>query len=245
MNILKKIQEAALDDRKQLAILVDPDDVDNVGVLISRLKTNPPDYIFVGGSVIVKNNFDSVVTSLKNANIAPVILFPGDRSQISQDADGILLLSLISGRNPEYLIGQHVLAAPMLKKWGKEIISTSYLLMDGGNLTSVQKVSKTVPINQSEKDLIVNTAMAGCQIGHQLVYLEAGSGANNQVGDRIIAEVAYNVEVPIIVGGGIRSAKSASLAWNSGATIVVIGNAFEQGELDLIDILQARNQCSK
>jgi putative glycerol-1-phosphate prenyltransferase len=244
LNILKKIQEAAQNNLKQLAILVDPDDVDNVEVLISQLKSNPPDYIFVGGSVIVNNNFDSVVTSLKNANIAPVVLFPGDRSQISQDADGILLLTLISGRNPEYLIGQHVLAAPMLKKWGKEIISTSYLLIDGGNVTSVQKVSKTEPINQSEKDLIVNTAMAGCQIGHQLVYLEAGSGAKNQVEDRIIKEVANNIEVPIIVGGGIRCVKSASLAWSSGATIVVIGTAFEQGLLDLNQILQARNQCS-
>lgn len=244
MSILQHIQQAAENKQKQLAILVDPDDVEHIEVLIKQLKNNPPDFIFVGGSVIVKSNFNSVVTELKKANIAPVVLFPGDRSQISADADGILLLSLISGRNPEYLIGQHVLAAPVLKKWGKEIIPTSYLLIDGGKVTSVQKVSKTSPILQDDVDTILNTAIAGSQMGHQLVYLEAGSGAKIGVKNNIIKLVQQNVDVPIIVGGGIRTATKAGSAWESGATIVVIGTAYEKGELDLAEVINCRNRLN-
>lgn len=242
MNILAQIQQAAKSNQKQLAILVDPDDVDSIEMLIDKLKVSPPDYIFVGGSVIVKDNFDEVVSELKKANIAPVVLFPGDKSQISKDADGILLLSLISGRNPEYLIGQHVSAAPVLKKWGKEIIPTSYLLIEGGNVTSVQKVSQTTPLSQDNVEYIRNTALAGEQIGHQLVYLEAGSGANLEVSQEIIKTVYKTLTIPVLVGGGIRTAEKAKQAWQSGATVVVIGTAFEKGELDLDELLIQRDE---
>jgi putative glycerol-1-phosphate prenyltransferase len=245
LKILKQIQEASFNGRKQLAILIDPDDAENIAEMIGQLKKNPPDFIFVGGSIIQNDTFDAVVIALKKAEIAPVVIFPGDASQISKKADGILLLSLISGRNAEYLIGQHVKAAPVLKKWGKEIIPTSYLLIDGGNITSVQKVSNTAPLSQDNIEAIANTAIAGEQMGHQLVYLEAGSGAVKEVSSQVIRNVKDAVNVPLIVGGGIRSKERALLAWQSGATVVVIGTAFEKGELNLEEVLNQRNEWKK
>ncbi len=242
MNVLKYIQKASLEGRKLLTILVDPDDVENTSELVNQLEGNSPDLIFVGGSIILKDNFDEVVVALKNANIAPVVLFPGDFSQISEAADAILLLSLISGRNAEFLIGQHVKAAPLLKKWGKEIIPTSYILLDGGNITSVQRVSETMPLSQDGLSTIVDTALAGEQMGHQIVYLEAGSGADKEVRAEIVKSVKSNVDIPVIVGGGIRSVEQASAAWEAGATVVVIGTAFERGELNLGEMLNQRDE---
>jgi putative glycerol-1-phosphate prenyltransferase len=241
LTILENITKAKKSGRKYLAILIDPDDVVDLAKVSRLLINDPPDLILVGGSVIIGQNFDTVVSELKRIDIAPVVLFPGDWSQISKDADGILLLSLISGRNPEYLINQHVKASVALKKWGKEIIPTSYLLIDGGRETSVQKISETIPMSQDNVEEICQTALAGEQLGHKLIYLESGSGALKVVSTKIISEVRKMTTVPIIAGGGIRSVETAKKAWGSGATVVVIGTAFEEGNLHLKDFNDAKN----
>jgi len=244
LSILTDIQKSNFGGKKLLAILVDPDDVLDVDHLVKELKNSPPNLILVGGSVITKNNFELVVTTLSNAEIAPVVLFPGDASQIAKDADGVLLLSLISGRNPEYLIGQHVKAARHIKDWGKEVIPTSYILLNGGNVTTVQKVSETHPISQMDIDLIIDTALAGQQMGHQLLYLETGSGALETVSLEVISSVKQMLSLPLIVGGGIKSVEKARAIWESGATLIVIGTAFEKGGINLEDLLLQRDQLN-
>lgn len=236
MSILKDIQLAKKEGKKLLAILVDPDKVDDSTDLISNLKSNPPDYIFVGGSIVKKDDFNRVINELHVASICPVIIFPGDEEQISNSSNAILLLSLISGRNPEFLIDQHVRAAKKLKRYSGEIIPTSYILVNGGNVTSVQKVSQTTPIDPSDEELIVSTAIAGELLGHQLTYLEAGSGAFNTVPQRIVRNVVQNTEIPLIVGGGIKSVSQAEKIWNAGATLIVVGTAFENNPQILSDL---------
>jgi putative glycerol-1-phosphate prenyltransferase len=232
LNILNQIKEAKVNGEKLLAILVDPDKVGNEAKLVAHLTASPPNYIFVGGSRLETAAFKSVIKVLHEAKICPVIIFPGDQEQISDDSDAILLLSLISGRNPEYLIGQHVAAAQRLSKYKGEIIPTSYILIDGNKNTSVQQVSQTKPISQMDSELIINTILAGKFLGHQLHYLEAGSGANSSVSPEIVNQVSSVTPHPIIVGGGIRTAKSANEIWSSGADLIVVGNGFEErGEL--------------
>ncbi len=240
MNILNDIKQAYKVNQKLLAILVDPDDVFDTVKLCEDISVFPPDLILVGGSTIEKNNFHEVVSVLKNLNVAPVVLFPGDVSQISETADAILLLSLISGNNPEYLIGQHIKAAPILKKWGKEIIPTSYILIDGGRETSVQRVSQTVPIAQNDIEIIMNTALAGSQMGHQLVYLEAGSGAKNHVEVAIISNLYKELNIPLIVGGGIRNTQTAKMLWDAGATVLVVGTAFENDAISIKELMESK-----
>jgi putative glycerol-1-phosphate prenyltransferase len=156
------------------------------------------------------------------------VLFPGNPSQISIHADGILFLSLLSGRNPDFLIEHQVKAAPILKKTDLEIIPTSYLLIESGNETAVARVSKTKPISREDYDLVVATAMAGEMLGHQLIYLEAGSGAKQSVPIEMIQEVAKNTSIPLVVGGGITSLLGIQNAYEAGANLVVIGTAFEK-----------------
>ena len=169
-----------------------------------------------------------MVSAIKRVSRLPVILFPGDSSQISSEADALLFLSLISGRNPEFLIEQQVRSVEKIKSSDLEVIPTGYILIDGGRETSVQKVSKTVPINQKEVKLVVNTALAGQYSGKQLIYLEAGSGAEYPVSSEIIKAVSSNLEIPVIVGGGIRTQQQMQNAYKSGATMVVMGTAFEK-----------------
>lgn len=227
MNILEKIKAAQRKEKKLLAILIDPDKVKNIQILITQLRQAPPDFLFVGGSKVDKIRFDDIVEKLKSANISPVVIFPGDYQQVNDKADGILLLSLISGRNAEYLIGQHVKAAKVLDQFSGEVIPTSYILLDGKNKTSVQEVSQTVPIQQENIDLICDTIIAGRLLGHQAHYLEAGSGAKETVAIEIVKAVKQKTNHPLIVGGGIRDAATAKLLWQSGADIVVVGNGFE------------------
>ena len=245
MKVLDFIKDNFQKGKKLLAILVDPDDVENLQDLISRLRNHPPDIILVGGSIIKKSNFHDVVDALKLSNIAPVLLFPGDFSQVSFNADGVLLLSLISGRNPEYLINQHVKASMVIKEWGGEIIPTSYILIDGGNTTTVQKVSQTSPMKQNDLQSILATALAGQQLGQQISYLEAGSGAKINVDVGIIKAVRSELNIPIIVGGGIRNVQKAREVWVNGATIVVIGTAFENGDINLAELLSQRDELNK
>jgi phosphoglycerol geranylgeranyltransferase len=180
---------------------------------------------------------DIILKKIKKLTTIPIILFPGDFSQISNTADALLFLSLISGRNPEYLIGQQVKSVNKLKETSLEIIPTGYILIDGGVKTSVQKVSNTTPISQSNMEDITMTAMAGELMGKQLIYLEAGSGATKAVSQEIIKKVSENISIPLIVGGGIRSKKQLENAYQNGADMIVIGTAFEKNNNILTSIL--------
>lgn len=229
MNIYQNILSAREQGKKLLAVLIDPEkmDVENISVFFEKVHTSIATHIFVGGSNDIDNQTENIVAAIKKTTNLPVLLFPGDVSQISHKADGILFLSLISGRNPEYLIEQQIKAAPILKNSNLEILSTGYLLIDGKKETATQKVSNTKPIPQENLDLILNTALAGQFAGKKLIYLEAGSGAKITVDENIISLVKKNLDVPLIVGGGIRSHKQLETAFNAGADIVVIGTAFE------------------
>lgn len=224
-NILLAKQQG----KKLLAVLIDPEkmEIQNIFSFFEKVHQSIATHIFVGGSTDENNLTEEVVLAIKEATQLPIILFPGDVNQITNKADGILFLSLLSGRNPEYLIEQHVKSVPLLKTSKLEIIPTGYILIDGKKETAVQRVSNTKPISQNEVELIVNTALAGKFSGKKIIYLEAGSGAFEAVSQKIIKEVSENLSIPLIVGGGIRSKEQLEIAFNAGADIVVIGTAFE------------------
>ena len=232
MNIYQNILSTKKNQEKLLAVLIDPEKVtiENLSSFFEKVHKSIVTHIFVGGSTDKNYQTEKVVSAIKKRTHLAVVLFPGSASQITKKADGILFLSLLSGRNPTYLIDQQVLAAPFLKKSSLEILPTGYILIDGGNITTVQKVSKTEPITQSNVDLIVNTALAGEYLGKKLIYLEAGSGATVPVNVKIITQVKKHLTIPLIVGGGIRTKKQIENAYNAGADIVVVGTAFEKNE---------------
>ena len=194
-NIYQDILKAKTNNNQLLVILLDPDKLSdsNIALLCSKINSSPATHIFVGGSIVANGKTEEIVLELKKHSSLPIILFPGDVNQVTNTADGILLLSLLSGRNPEYLIEQHVKAAPLLQKSDLEIIPTGYILIDGGVETAVQKVSNTTPIPQNNIDLAVHTALAGQYTGKQLIYLEAGSGATVPVDAKIINAVASSI----------------------------------------------------
>lgn len=213
----------------QLAVLIDPDKIVNQDLVnLSReIEKSSVNYILVGGSLVF-SDIELCIQTIKDNTSKPVILFPGSHTQVSSKADAILLLSLISGRNPDYLIGNHVIAAPALYHSEIEIISTAYILVNGGSTTSVQYISNTQPIPSDKTDIILATALAGEMIGNKLIYLEAGSGANNSVPTEAISTVKSHCKSPIIVGGGFNSKSKISEAYNAGAGLVVIGTAIEK-----------------
>jgi phosphoglycerol geranylgeranyltransferase len=233
-SILGNIQTASKKDEKLLAILLDPDksSIDEIPSISKRIEKLGANFIFVGGSVVENGATELFVKKLKENTQIPIVLFPGDYSQVTNNADALLFLSLLSGRNPEYLIEQQIKSVPFLKNSTLEIIPTGYILIDGGTNSSVLKVSKTTPIPQENIELAVSTAIAGMYKGKQLIYLEAGSGAKKVVNPALISEVKKNITIPLIVGGGIRSKEQLNNAYNSGADLVVIGTAFEN-KLDL------------
>lgn len=233
ISILNFIQVAAKKGNKLLTILLDPDKtkIKALPAIVNRIENLKANFIFVGGSFVKNGTTENFVKALKKLTEIPIILFPGDYSQITNYADGILFLSLLSGRNPEYLIEQQIKAVPYLKNTSLEIIPTGYILIDGGVKSSVLKVSNTTPISQNNIDLVVNTAIAGEYKGKQLIYLEAGSGAKNPVNINLITTVKQQITIPLIVGGGIKTKQQIQTAFNSGADIVVIGNAFENNLL--------------
>ncbi len=215
---------------KMLAILIDPDkfDLDSAEEKINRIKSTPATHIFVGGSLVKNHDPDKLVRILKIKTALPVILFPGNPSQISLLADGILFLSLLSGRNPDYLIEHQVKAAPILKQSALEIIPTGYILAGTDDTTSVSRISQTKPIPFEEAGKITATAIAGEMMGKKLIYLEAGSGAKQCIPAQLIRKVAQNLNIPLIVGGGITSLQKIQQAYDAGADLVVIGTAFEK-----------------
>ena len=219
----------SLSQRKGFAVLVDPDkqDAGQLAELAASFEGAAPDVILVGGSLVFHPVGDTI-SVLKERTDIPVYLFPGDATQLSDRADGIFFLSLISGRNPEFLIGNHVVAAPHLRRSGIDVIPTGYMLIENGHSTSVEYVSNTRPIPFGKTDLAVATAMAGELLGLKMIYLEAGSGAAKTVGIDMIAAIRKAVTVPLVVGGGIRSIQDAENVYNAGADLVVIGNRLEK-----------------
>ena len=228
-SLLNYIQNASRKGEKLLAILLDPDKstIDEIPSILKKIENLNANFIFVGGSFVEDGVTANFVKELKENTLLPVILFPGDYSQVTNYADGLLFLSLLSGRNPEYLIEQQIKAVPFLKNSTLEIIPTGYILIDGGTNSSVLKVSKTTPIPQDNIELAVATAVAGMYKGKQLIYLEAGSGAKQAVNAELISEVKKNITIPLIVGGGIKSKKQLNNAFKNGADLVVIGTAIE------------------
>ena len=232
MNIYQNIVSAKKEGKKLLAVLIDPEKMDlkHIPCFFEKIHNSIATHIFIGGSTDKDNQTESVVMAVKKETNLPIILFPGDVSQITNKADGILFLSLLSGRNPEYLIEQQIKAAPILKNAPLEIIPTGYILIDGKKETATQKVSNTKPISQEKTTRILHTSLAGEFSGKQLIYLEAGSGATQVVSQNIIEMVSNKITVPLIVGGGIHTKKQLEDAFNAGADIVVIGTAFEKDE---------------
>ena len=224
--------------QKLFALLVDPDKHDRNSLSWIGQNADPEivDFILVGGS-LVSGSVDETVNILKRNTEIPIILFPGNVLQITPKADAILLLSLISGRNPEYLIGNHVIAAPILKKTDLEIIPTAYILIENGRSTSVEYMSNTRPIPADKTELTVATAMAGEMLGHKLVYLEAGSGALETVNEKMITEVSNHISIPLIVGGGVHSAEQIRDIYKAGADMIVVGTAIEKDPSVLLKLL--------
>lgn len=214
---------------RRIAVLLDPDKLspETTPSLAEKIEKSPADFIMVGGS-LVSSSVEKTIAAIKTATQKPVVLFPGSGTQLCDNADALLLLSLVSGRNPEYLIGEHVKSAFNIRRSGIEVISTAYILIDGGSVTSVQYVSNTMPIPASKVDLAVATALAGEQIGMKNIYLEAGSGAKRPVPHDTICAVASACESPIMVGGGLKSMSDIAKVFYAGADIAVVGTAFEQ-----------------
>lgn len=229
MTIYKQILQFKEANQKLLAILLDPDKIvwENLVHLIEQIKQSPATHIFIGGSIVESKILDKLIIRLKEDIDLPIILFPGNPSQISVYADGILFLSLISGRNPDYLIQHQVNAVPILNQMDLEIISTGYMLIESGAQTAVERVSKTKPLDRNNIDYVVHTAQAGEMLGKKLIYLEAGSGAQQAVPLKMVQQVSQNIKIPLIVGGGIVNLQGIQKAYDAGADLVVIGTAFE------------------
>ncbi len=227
MALYDKFQDKT---RKKLAVLVDPDKPSDAQILsiVEKAKAADVDFFFVGGSLLVTDSLDHCIKLIKANCDIPVLIFPGNSLQISKYCDGFLLLSLISGRNPEMLIGRHVIAAPYLKLYGNEIIPTGYMLIDSGKATSVSYMSDTTPIPHDKDDIAMCTAIAGEMLGLKLIYLEAGSGALMPVSTSMISKVSKMIQIPLIVGGGIKTPEMAADAVRAGADVIVIGTAFEK-----------------
>lgn len=231
-NITNTIHKAYERGQKFLAILLDPDktELSEIPTIAKRIQNLNANFIFVGGSLLFKNILDEFLTVLKKHTKLPVILFPGSAIQISNNADAILFLQLLSGRNSDFLIGNQVVAAPLLKQTDLEVISTGYILVESGRETTASYISNTKPIPAHKPEIAVATAMAGEYIGNKLIYLDGGSGALQPVPLKMIKKVAQSVNLPIIVGGGIKTKAQIEQTFKAGATIVVVGTAFENNE---------------
>lgn len=215
---------------KKFAVLVDPDQTNQKKLinLVEIASKSAVDFFFVGGSLLTNDTLELTIKIIKNHCAIPVILFPGNTMQINKNADALFLLSLISGRNPEMLIGKHVIAAPYLKASNLEVIPTGYMLIESGKPTAALYISNSIPIPADKNDIAVCTAMAGEMLGLKLIYLDAGSGAIITVSKKMIAKVKENITIPLIVGGGIRTPAKAHDICSAGADIVVVGNAIEE-----------------
>jgi len=231
-HIYQDILDSISKKEKLLAVLIDPDKTRPEDLLnfMVKVKASKATHIFVGGSTVEAGETESLVTEIRKHTDLPIIIFPGDVNQITESADALLFLSLISGRNPDYLIGKHVEAVSKLRTTNLEVIPTGYILIENGKETSVQKISGTIPMSRKNVQEIIDTAKAGELLGMKLIYLEAGSGAKHPINSEIIQVVKEDINIPLIVGGGIRSKTQLHKAYKAGADIVVIGTAFEDDE---------------
>ena len=230
MKIYSHILDSRQKGKKLFAVLVDPDRVttkqaEAIAIQASRASV---DFLFVGSSLLTNGSLDKCIHALKQNSNIPIVLFPGNVLQVSNDADAILLLSLISGRNAEMLIGKQVVAAPMLKASGLEIISTGYMLVDPGHPTSVSYMSNTQPIPHDKNDIAWCTALAAEMLGMKMIFMDAGSGARTPINSSMIAAVKTHINVPLIVGGGIKNPDKAIDNCNAGADVIVVGNSIEK-----------------
>ncbi|MCX6192153.1 MAG: geranylgeranylglyceryl/heptaprenylglyceryl phosphate synthase [Flavobacteriia bacterium] len=233
-DILTKISEI----KNAVAILIDPEKfstLPHLSSFLEKINAAKPNFIFIGGSTVTRKDFNQCIKEIKAKTAIPIVIFPGASHQISKEADAILFLSLLSGRNPDYLIGHHVQAVDELEKMDIEIIPTAYLLIDGGRKSAVEYVTQTSPIPSDQPNIVRKTALAGKFQGKKIIYLDAGSGAIHSIPTEIIKSV-NNLEMPLIVGGGITSIEEVSLAHKAGANIVVIGNKIEKDIDFLLDI---------
>ncbi|HEV7329942.1 MAG TPA: geranylgeranylglyceryl/heptaprenylglyceryl phosphate synthase [Flavisolibacter sp.] len=230
LNVYPSLVERKQRGRKSFVVLIDPDKVtsSSLSSLVEIANNASVDYFFVGGSLVVSDHLDTCIQQIKQQSNIPVILFPGSPAQVSPSADALLYLSLISGRNPELLIGQHVISAPFVKKSGLEIISTGYMVIDGGAPTTVSYISGAAPIPADKADIALCTAMAGEMLGKKLIYMDAGSGAKKPISEEMISLVAQHIEVPLVIGGGIRDAEKAYRNCKAGADVIVVGNVLEK-----------------
>lgn len=233
--------------KKKFAVLIDPDKVrlGNMDKVLELAIEAKVDYFFIGGSLIVNNMLDHCLESIRKKCGIPMILFPGNSFQLSYRADAILFLSLISGRNAELLIGNHVISAPYLKVSPLEIMPTGYMLIDGGVPTTVSYMSNTQPIPASKDDVAVCTALAGEMLGLRMMYMDAGSGAENPISESMITAVSSVIKVPLIIGGGIRTPEKALANVSAGADVIVVGNAIEKDPQLILEMANAVHSFSK
>jgi phosphoglycerol geranylgeranyltransferase len=236
-----RLQELRRTGRKAFAVLVDPDKVGSgqLESMAALCNNAGVDFLFMGGSLMVSNHIDECITAFKANSEIPVILFPGSPSQVSRYADALFYLSLISGRNPELLIGAHVVSAPLVKASGLEVISTGYMVVDGGAPTTVSYMSHSAPIPHDKDDIALCTAMAGEMQGKHVLYMDAGSGARNPVSESMIRRVSSQTDIPLIVGGGITEPEKAYRNGRAGADVVVVGNAIEKDPALIAEIAAA------
>ena len=241
MEIYSQIIESKKKGRKLFSILIDPDKQtqENLLQIIEKAKSANVDLFFVGGSLLTNNSLDFCISIIKQNCKIPVVLFPGNTMQVNNKADGILFLSLISGRNADMLIGNHVITAQFLKESGIEVFPTGYMLIDSGKSTSVSYMSNTTPIPHDKDDIAVCTAIAGEMLGLKIIYMDGGSGAINPISEKMITSVTKNINVPLIIGGGINSAEKAKEKCKAGADIIVVGNAIEKDSALIKEISDA------
>lgn len=244
-SVLNSLVNLRKQNKKAFAVLIDPDNTDMDQIIETAQLCNDAkvDYVFVGGSLMLSNHLDECIKTFKSKSSIPVILFPGSPSQVSKEADALLYLSLISGRNPELLIGAHVVSAPKIKASGLEIISTGYIVIDGGKPTTVSYMSHSAPIPYDKDDIAVCTAIAGEFLGKNVLYLDAGSGAINPISEKMIQKVSNQISIPLIVGGGISSPEKAIANCQAGADIIVVGNALEKNKHLIKVLAEAIHSC--
>ncbi len=240
-NIYQSILAAREQGEKKIVVLIDPDkfSLGNIKKTLDIAIRAGVDYFFIGGSLVVNNMLDYCLQTIKESCNIPMILFPGNSFQLSYKADGILFLSLISGRNAELLIGKHVITAPYLKVSPLEILPTGYMLIDGGVPTTVSYMSNTQPIPANKNDIALCTALAGEMLGLKMMYMDAGSGAKSPISSSMIEAVSSTIKIPLIVGGGIRTPEKAMETAKAGADVIVVGNAIEKNPDLIIEMSEA------
>jgi putative glycerol-1-phosphate prenyltransferase len=241
-KLLEHFTERKKRGLKSLAVLVDPDKVAQMEILLEQCGSNPPDLFLVGSSFRGDESVSACIAKIRAACAVPVVLFPGNMSQVVADADGILLLSVISSRNADLLIGRHVEAALKVKKSGLEIIPTGYVLIESGRLTSVHYMSQSMPVPNTKPELAAATALAGEQLGLKAIYLEAGSGAEQVVPEAMIAAVRQATDCLLFTGGGITMPAQLNACFKAGADIAVIGNKFEANPELFSQFAEVRDQ---